>query len=483
MASVEQSSGSRRGGPQRIAKLTGFAILAIGFVICAAMFISIIQFQLRITEAKNQSKSFSLISLSQMVTEQKELGDSVEFVQKSDDLMANYDNFTSFYVSELAQIANLLCNSRDKPEDRQSCTAGIYSALMFNASALQYDDTISSQQYVYQVISRNMGVGPDQLPADIKPIAEAATKLADARNKFVQTNGPKIVQVKMNCGIVERYFVLSDESNTVAIYIRSMSHGTNDDQGRSILDSMARDYVVAARLRCSAFKPGISTAAAAIPVAPTNPKVETVSDQAPSPVPVPESKLPSLSVPESKLPGGSVNSSSSSSQNSAKLQADLSNALLFDLISYYRFYEKVLGSSVTGLAVIAPIDITFILLVILCGGLGAMLRIAAEFYDPKLFGKTHEDPGSKVIYSFVLGVMCALIIYILARTVYAGLGESSYSSRSGELSPFVTAFLAIVSGLICEEAFQQIIIAGKAMLARSTGGSSGENTQKGAQQP
>jgi len=120
--------------------------------------------------------------------------------------------------------------------------------------------------------------------------------------------------------------------------------------------------------------------------------------------------------------------------------------------------------------VIAPIDISFILLVILCGGLGAMLRIVAESYDPKLFGKTHEAPRAKIVYSFVLGVMCALIVYILARTVYTGLGESNYSSKSGNLSPFVTAFLAIISGLICEEAFQQIIVAGKALLAKTAGG-------------
>jgi hypothetical protein len=42
----------------------------------------------------------------------------------------------------------------------------------------------------------------------------------------------------------------------------------------------------------------------------------------------------------------------------------------------------------------------------------------------------------------------------------------------------VTAFLAIISGLIYEEAFQQIIIAGKALLAKTAGGSAAANPRK-----
>jgi hypothetical protein len=65
--------------------------------------------------------------------------------------------------------------------------------------------------------------------------------------------------------------------------------------------------------------------------------------------------------------------------------------------------------------------------------------------------------------------MCSLIVYILARTAFAGLADSSYGTKSGNLSPFVVAFLAIVSGVLCEEAFQQIMLAGRAMLSRTSG--------------
>jgi hypothetical protein len=73
------------------------------------------------------------------------------------------------------------------------------------------------------------------------------------------------------------------------------------------------------------------------------------------------------------------------------------------------------------------------------------------------------------VYYFIIGIMCSLIVYIIAKTVFAGLADTTYAAKSGNMSPFVIAFMAIVSGLLCEEAFQQIIRAGKSALARSTG--------------
>src|SRR5206468_1235495 len=128
------------------------------------------------------------------------------------------------------------------------------------------------------------------------------------------------------------------------------------------------------------------------------------------------------------------------------------------------------GAKVVEQIVSAPIDITFVALVIICGALGAMLRITAETYKPELFGKeVDEQKKTSRVYYFIVGVMCSLIVYILAKTVFAGLADSTNVSKSGNMSPFVTAFLAVVSGLLCDEAFQRIVSAGRAALARSTG--------------
>ena len=426
-------------GRWRVVKLAAFAVVAIGFVIVAALFISLIQFQIRIIEAKNQSKNFSLISLSQSVAMQKELDGSVAYLQNAEDFLAKYEAFNTSFFSDLSQLVTLICYGKenDKDETRLRCASGISSALQ-NGS--------TSEQYIYKVMSLYGGFPADKFPQpDIKPVAEAAIKLADKRDAFARANGEQLTKVKTNCAVIERYFVLSGESDFDLSAQAVGLHGAADEQGRSIIDSMSREYVVAARLRCYA---NFNVGGAVPTVAPKPPDASSPVATIGAPTPPPPN------------------------QNAANLRADLSNALFFDLISYYRFYEKLLGTTLTGLAVIAPIDITFVLLVILCGGLGAMLRIVAESYDPKLFGKTREAPRAKIMYSFVLGVMCALIVYILARTVYAGLGESNYSSKSGNLSPFVTAFLAIISGLIYEEAFQQIIVAGKALLAKTAGGAS-----------
>jgi uncharacterized membrane protein len=385
---------------------------------------------------------------------QKELDSSVAYVQGAQDFLASYEAFNNSFFVDLSQFVTLLCYGNAKDDARLRCASGIAGALQGGSA---------SQQYVNRVILLYGGFAADEIPPKIKPIAEAAIKLADKRDAFARANGEELTRVKTNCAVIERYFILSGDSSSDAAAQAIALRGAGDEQGRSIIDSMSREYVVAARMRCYANFSAGAAAPVAVLAADTKPIAEQ-GKQAPDAAP----QLGTVAAPVAPPPN----------QNAANLRADLSNALFFDLISYYRFYEKLLGITVTGLAVIAPIDITFILLVILCGGLGAMLRIVAESYDPKLFGKTHEAPRAKIVYSFVLGVMCALIVYILARTVYAGLGESNYSSKSGNLSPFVVAFLAIISGLIYEEAFQQIIVAGKALLAKTAGGAAAGNPKK-----
>jgi hypothetical protein len=102
-----------------------------------------------------------------------------------------------------------------------------------------------------------------------------------------------------------------------------------------------------------------------------------------------------------------------------------------------------------------------------------MLRLSVLKYNPQLFGRQLAKVKRSPAYYFAIGIMCALITYILAKTAFAGLTEASYSTKAGSLSPFVAAFLAIISGLMCEEALRQIMKAGGALLARSGGGGAG----------
>src|SRR5882672_7178080 len=148
-------------GQWRGFKVTAFVIGAIGFVVLASLCISIIQFQIRIIDAKNQSKNFSLISLSQSVAMQKELENSVKNVQDSDDLLSSYEVHNTSYLSELSQFISLLCVNQTNDGDRLRCAGGISNALQSGAS---------TQQYIYQVISIYAGIKSDQLPDTVKPV-------------------------------------------------------------------------------------------------------------------------------------------------------------------------------------------------------------------------------------------------------------------------------------------------------------------------
>jgi hypothetical protein len=286
------------------------------------------------------------------------------------------------------------------------------------------------------IIQTAIGQTVDELPDQFKRTATDAIELTKERVKFQEDHGKSFAQVQFACSVLNAY-------------------------GPHLAINFARGYMEAAQTPCFPASTGFGVTG-------------------PSPAQADQPATPK-----------------------AELESDLAGALFFDLIAYYRFYEMLFtnihsfscaliprpvcrqGSRNSGNAaigrrdfgaiiveqiVLAPIDITFVVLVIICGALGAMLRITAEMYKPELFGKDFGQwKKTTPLYYFIIGVMCSLIVYILAKTVFASLADTTYVAKSGNMSPFVIAFLAIVSGLLCEEAFQRIVSAGRAALARSTG--------------
>lgn len=412
-------------------KLAGFTVAALLLVGLAALLISIIQFQIRIIEAKNQSRNFSLTSLTQSVAMQREFVDSVKTVQETEPSVSNFLEFQSTYFSETSRFVSMICGSLTEARDLQLCATGIASTL---------NSGTASQDLVYPTIARFIKIEAGKFPGDIKSIADAAITLAKDRLALQQKNEKILAAAKSACKVINQYVAGSLEQTL----------GTADKN--SFIQSFSPEYVMAARFRCF-YNWDLGAG--------------LVSDLKKD-VPKDTQQQPPT--------------------NSGNLESELAGALFFDLVAYFRFYEKLFnsfctlalaassgdcrasfGGDVTEQIVIAPIDISFVMLVIFCGALGAMLRISAENYNPKLFGK--DLPGTKGsrMYYFVIGIMCSLIIYIIAKTVFAGLADSTYAAKSGNMSPFVIAFMAIVSGLMCEEAFQQIVRAGKSALARGTG--------------
>ena len=448
----------------RVIQLTLFTGLGLLLVAVSALLISIIQFQIRIIEAKNQSKNFELTSLTQTVEMQRDLVESIKFVQSHELVIVGYESLQSTYFPRLSQIAVLICSAdilkKDKPA-QDLCAIGIAQALM-NGAAPSFVDGMF-EYYTGNVI--------EKFPTPMKTAIGEAAKIASARQVFESENGSTIVTFRAKCSLIERYIKVAIPNEVLGSTMLTSAEKV------PWIASFSWEYIQSARSLCAPHF-GLGTAAPSPEV--QSKLIKAVADQ--------QEKI-GASPGELKGPMLSPLPTPDDGKKRDNLRSDISGALLFDLMAYYSFYQNQLtkvgfnGGYWAAQIVIAPIEITFVLLVIICGALGAMLRLAASKYNPALFGKDMSEMKGPMVYYFIIGIMCALITYIIAKTAFAGVTDASYSSKSGNLSPFVTAFLAIISGLMCEEAFHQIMTAGKAVLARSTGGVGGKRHNAGKDKP
>ena len=413
-------------------KLASLAICSLVFVVIAAVLISIIQFQMRIIEAKSQSRSFSLTSLIQSVRMQEELENSLKTIHEQAAVLVRSEEFKSSFTRQMTQFASDICSWPSDKTNIVQCTGQVGGLLMSG---------MPSRDYFYRVVESFIGTRTSELPKEKKSIVDDAVSHVSLRQEFTQKNGKDLSQVHYAC--VSVLMILGSVTPDYA-------------EKSSIMNSFSSDYVRAARVRClTQYGQGVAVMSASGGTAPAAGQLTQAS-------------MASKAAEQISGTGITAPNASTSSDKKQPLESDISWALVYDLIAYYRFYEKFFATH-TELLVLAPIDISFVFLVIFCGALGAMLRITAEIYNPKLFGKEHAELTHPLIYYFVTGIMCSLIVYILARTAFAGLADSSYATKSGNLSPFVIAFLAIISGVLCEEAFQQIMLAGRALLSRTGG--------------
>lgn len=120
----------------------------------------------------------------------------------------------------------------------------------------------------------------------------------------------------------------------------------------------------------------------------------------------------------------------------------------------------------------SPIDFSFSILVIFAGLLGAFLRVIFDLVQSSKDGRTMKIRADVFFMRLVLSVMCALIIYILSRTTLVTFVDRAQTSGGVNLNPYFVAFLAVVSGILAEEAFAKITSVGQRML------SPGEETVK-----
>jgi len=110
----------------------------------------------------------------------------------------------------------------------------------------------------------------------------------------------------------------------------------------------------------------------------------------------------------------------------------------------------------------APIDISFIVIVIGASVLGSTLHLMYNHINPEEATRKIVEPGSRyhyVVEYIMVGVVVSLLFYILSRTALISLMDRSVADDSFSLNPLV-AFIAALAGILSNETFKRIVKVG-----------------------
>jgi hypothetical protein len=113
-------------------------------------------------------------------------------------------------------------------------------------------------------------------------------------------------------------------------------------------------------------------------------------------------------------------------------------------------------------------DLLTLLLVLAMGTLGGTLHLARLYIDGV------KTSFGYFLYRPFLGAIAALVIFVVARTGIFVVAEPSSQNSGAPLSPFFISFVAIVSGLLAEQAIASIQGTGEKWFA----GSLKDNTER-----
>jgi hypothetical protein len=118
----------------------------------------------------------------------------------------------------------------------------------------------------------------------------------------------------------------------------------------------------------------------------------------------------------------------------------------FELVTHYMFYEKLAFGYLHDI-LISPSDFLTFLLVCFGGILGAVLRIVFSAY---VSGR--DASMRNLIIGPILGLICALVVYILFRAGFIAMTDRVQSDDSTGISPFLLTIMSMASGLLSERA-------------------------------
>jgi len=132
---------------------------------------------------------------------------------------------------------------------------------------------------------------------------------------------------------------------------------------------------------------------------------------------------------------------------------------------YELFFNRQLLTSLSTTFITLDPDNLALLLVVMMGVLGSALQITHAYCV-----RNQDITMSAYLLRISLGAITALVMFIVAKAGVPVIADASRLGGDAPINPYFVAFLAIVSGLLSENALANVQAQGEKLLGQNTGG-------------
>jgi hypothetical protein len=377
-------------------KVLFVSVGSIAAVVFASLIISIIQFQLRLSEARTQNGNITLESVALIADYQDYISERYKSLRRNAETLEQRRIDYQNKFSSTAQLITNLCATLN-PEKAAACSKRLLTLI--SDSSNQVDAVIAE----YKPEGASPSASVVTLANELKQIIARGT-LQTAQSDFLSTQ----LSVRSQCTILTR-FVSDQFSNTSLLGVSPELRMTISVQCREGDGSIGE---------------------------PTTMQLQSVQN-----------------VTTGRGSGGiDVRGEDVEGTN----VPGVNRILLSELVFYYRFYNwlaSLMGDNVRQF-ILSPPEFIIILLVIATGTLGSFLYNSYVMF----VAKTRDEFPTffAILLRATLAVMCALVIYILSRTGFVAITDGVQRTNEAVISPFVIAFISVTAGLLAERALERI---------------------------
>ena len=379
-------------------KVVCVTIGSIVAVVFASLVISIIQFQSRLAEARQQNSNITFESIQLISDYQSYISRLYTNMRARSEelgpLRASYLDQVNATTQQIATLCNALDASR-----ADECYASI--TRLINSNNSQLDDVVATFKSAHtdSNIDNFIRTSTDELKSLV-----SSGQLTDLQKRYFTLQ--KLVQ---------------SECESLTLYV-------SDRLSNSSLLAISPELRSTITVQCQLG--GLQ--AAPEPTRTATP--QQASTQTPSDVRQPEQ-----------------------TRNDTQ---GVNRLLLSELVFYYKFYEGLVahfGGWVHPL-ILAPPEFVTIILVLSTGILGSFLFHTYAIFARR--PRDGYPTFSAIFLRATLGAMCALVLFILMRTGFVAVTEGKSGQGAAAMSPFVIAFVSVAAGLLADPTMERIKNAG-----------------------